>query len=168
MADLNQIRENSLTYNGPRSKITATAGAMVAMGTKALDEVGGVLHRHGYGSKHCKLQEAELISQLESKMEDVAGRGSSEGPPISPTASSSALDSSADMMSLSQGGVGMGGGEEGEVDVVQWEEGEGGGVELVPWGEEAGGGEEEGVDLLLEDLQASSNSEDDTSDGPGD
>ena len=41
MTDLNQIRENSLTYNGPRSKITATAETMVAMGTKALDEVGG-------------------------------------------------------------------------------------------------------------------------------
>lgn len=41
MADLNQIRENSLTYNGPRSKITVTAETMVAVGTKALDKVGG-------------------------------------------------------------------------------------------------------------------------------
>ena len=40
MADLNQIRENSLTYNGPRSKITHTAECMVLAGTKALDEVG--------------------------------------------------------------------------------------------------------------------------------
>ena len=47
MADLNQIKENSLTYNGPRAKITATAEAMVAVGTKALDEVGGA-SRHGY------------------------------------------------------------------------------------------------------------------------
>ena len=43
MADLSRIRENSLTYNGPRSKITATAEAMVLVGTKALDEVGGGL-----------------------------------------------------------------------------------------------------------------------------
>lgn len=40
MADLNQIRENSLTYNGPRSKITHTAEEMILVGIKALDEVG--------------------------------------------------------------------------------------------------------------------------------
>ncbi|CAI8041551.1 Transcription initiation factor TFIID subunit 1 [Geodia barretti] len=131
MTDLNQIRENSLTYNGPRSKITATAETMVAMGTKALDEG------------------AELISQLERKLEDIVG-------PNSPAASSSAR---ADILSLCQGGsegVGVGGGEEGEVDVEQWDEGDSRGVELEPW--------VEGVDLLLEDLQASSNSEDDSSD----
>lgn len=41
MTDLNQIRENSLTYNGPRSKITHTAEEMILVGNKALDEVGG-------------------------------------------------------------------------------------------------------------------------------
>lgn len=41
MADLNQIRENSLTYNGPRSKITHTAEEMIQVGVKTLDEVGG-------------------------------------------------------------------------------------------------------------------------------
>ena len=41
MNDLNQIKENSLTYNGPRSKITNTAENMILAGTKALDEVGG-------------------------------------------------------------------------------------------------------------------------------
>ena len=40
MADLNQIRENSLTYNGPNSKITHTAERMILVGTKTLDEVG--------------------------------------------------------------------------------------------------------------------------------
>ena len=82
-------------------------------------------------------------------MEDIVG-------PNSPAASSSAR---ADILSLCQGGsegVGVGGGEEGEVDVEQWDEGDSRGVELEPW--------VEGVDLLLEDLQASSNSEDDSSD----
>ena len=104
------------------------------------------------------MQEAELISQLERKLEDVVGRGSSVGPPNSPAASSS------DILSLSQGGVGVGGGEEGEVDVEQWDEGDSRGVELEPWVEGERGGGVEGVDLLLEDLQASSNSEDDSSD----
>ena len=40
-ADLNQIKENSLTYNGPHSKITHTAEQMILVGTKTLDEVGG-------------------------------------------------------------------------------------------------------------------------------
>ena len=90
-------------------------------------------------------------------MEDIVG-------PNSPAASSSAR---ADILSLCQGGsegVGVGGGEEGEVDVEQWEEGDSRGVELEPWVEGESGGGVEGVDLLLEDLQASSNSEDDSSD----
>ena len=47
VADLNQIKENSLTYNGPRSKITDTAERMILVGTKALDEVGVALCYHG-------------------------------------------------------------------------------------------------------------------------
>ena len=47
MSDLNQIKENSLTYNGPRSKITATAEAMLLVGIKALDEVSTACC-HGY------------------------------------------------------------------------------------------------------------------------
>ena len=90
-------------------------------------------------------------------MEDIVG-------PNSPAASSSAR---ADILSLCQGGsegVGVGGGEEGEVDVEQWDEGDSRGAELEPWVEGESGGGVEGVDLLLEDLQASSNSEDDSSD----
>lgn len=155
MADLNQIRENSLTYNGPRSKITHTAEEMILIGVKALDEVGGA---GGWGfllltTDLCCFQEAELIVRLESKLGD--DRGSSLGPTPSPAASSSTHDTSTDyyVSSQSQGNDPVRGvaSEYEEVDVERWEEG---GV-----GEEGRGG----VDLLLEDLQASSNSEDESS-----
>ena len=87
-------------------------------------------------------------------MGDGFGGVSSLGPTPSPAASSSAHDSSIDIFSQSQGGgddvlVSGVGGECEEVDVERWEEGE--------------EGEGEGVDLLLEDLQASSNSEEESS-----
>lgn len=100
-------------------------------------------------------QEADLIGRLESKLADDFGRASSLGPTPSPAASSSAHDSSADFYQLQgtsehDAAVLVSGvaGEYEEVDVERWGEGEGGG---------------EGVDLLLEDLQASSNSEDEGS-----
>lgn len=104
----------------------------------------------------CCFQEADLIGRLESKLADDFVRASSLGPTPSPAASSSTHDTSTDnyVTSQSQGstdpirGVAS---EYEEVDVERWEEG----------GEEVGGGE--GVDLLLEDLQASSNSEDESS-----
>ena len=98
-----------------------------------------------------------MISRLESKLEEVYGCGSSLGPVTSsPTASTSTHDSSTDIFTVSQhegggggeGGVGVGG-EDVEVDVERWDD------------VMEGGGDEESVDLLLEDLQASSNSEDD-------
>ena len=102
-------------------------------------------------------QEADLIGRLESKLGDQS-RSSSLGPlAVSPAPSaSSAHDSSTDYLTQSQGGsegvivsgVTGEGGE--EVDVEQWEE-----------------GSVEGVNLLLEDLQASSNSEEESSDAGG-
>lgn len=113
--------------------------------------VGGAAHCNDL----CCFQEAELIVRLESKLGD--DRGSSLGPTPSPAASSSTHDTSTDyyVSSQSQGsndpvrGVAS---EYEEVDVERWEEG---GVE-----EE---GRDQGVDILLEDLQASSNSEDESS-----
>jgi hypothetical protein len=49
MADLNQIVENSITYNGPSSQYTQTAQLMRAQGTSKLQEVirVGVGHHIG-------------------------------------------------------------------------------------------------------------------------
>lgn len=100
-------------------------------------------------------QEADLIERLESKLGDDFVRASSLGPTPSPAASSSTHDTSTEIyVSQSQGStdpVRSVASEYEEVDVERWEEG----------GEDVGGGE--GVDLLLEDLQASSNSEDESS-----
>ena len=41
--DVRQIKENSLTYNGPQSVFTQTAECMVQVGLKTLEEVGVVV-----------------------------------------------------------------------------------------------------------------------------
>lgn len=72
MTDLNQIVENSITYNGPSSPYTQTAQHMKAEGIHELQKVNGTLCPtiHYYCSQ--LLQDADLLGKLEKRVSGAA------------------------------------------------------------------------------------------------
>ena len=72
IADVNQIVENSITYNGPSSPYTQTAEHMRAIGLQKLKEVTHPSLPLTHTSSSLVMQDEKLLLKLEQRVNGVA------------------------------------------------------------------------------------------------